>query len=153
MEEQFNIPLNTRFITLDDFKLYSGIDLEAEMKSDGNPSRTAEAFLLRTITRLESYLTARYFRSPEREYKDMTDYQKYHYKLALIEQCMYIYKVGDVTMDSGYDADFGKRTDINYLKQISIAPNAENELMNCGMLSRKMRYGTYGGDGGNGWMY
>ena len=59
MEEQFNIPLNTRFITLDDFKLYSGIDLEVEMRSDGNPSRTAEAFLLRTITRLESYLTAR----------------------------------------------------------------------------------------------
>lgn len=150
--EQFPISTKTRFITLDEFKIYTGIDLEAELKSDGNPSQTAEAFLLRNTNRLETYLMARLFRSPEREFGQMTDFQRYHYKLALIEQSLYIFKTGDISVDSGYDFEFGKRVDQTYLERIFIAPNAKNELMTCGMFSRKIRCGDYGGDN-NGWMY
>lgn len=139
--EQFNISLNTRFVTLDEFKMYTGIDLEIQLKGDDNPSATAEAFLLRNTLRLEAYLCARYFRSPEQEYCGLSDFQKYHYKIALIEQSLYIFKNGDISVDSGYDPDFGSRANGGYLEDTAIARNAKNELMLCGMLSRKIRFG------------
>lgn len=141
--EQFNISLNTRFISLDDFKAYTGIDLAIQLKGDDNPSNTAEAFLLRNSLRLEAYLASNYFRSPEQEFGSMSDFQKYHYKIALIEQSLYIFKNGDVSVDSGYDPDFGARAKGGYLEDIAIARNAKNELMLCGMLSRKIRFGGY----------
>lgn len=151
--EQFNISLNTRFITLDEFKEYTGIDLAVQMKDDDNPSNTAEAFLLRNTERLEAYLESEYFRSPDREFSHMTNYQKYHYKIALIEQSLYIFKNGDISVDSGYEPESGVKASSGYLSDITLSNNAKRELMLCGLLSRKMRGGRGFGGYGDGWLY
>lgn len=150
--EKFNISLNTRFITLDEFKEYTGIDLAVQMKDDDSPSNTAEAFLLRNTERLEAYLESEYFRSPDREFGCMSNYQKYHYKLALIEQSLYIFKNGDISVDSGYEPESGVKVSAGYLSDITLSMNAKRELMLCGLLSRKVRGRNFGGYG-DGWMY
>ena len=40
--------IQTKYITLDDFKVFFGIDLEHELQDSTNPSNDAQAFLMRT---------------------------------------------------------------------------------------------------------
>lgn len=131
--------LNTRYITLDEFKDYTGIDLSIRLKSDDNPSKTAEAFLRRTTDRLEAYIEANYHRVIDKEYPNFTDHQKKNYKLALIEQALYIFKNGDISVDSGYDPEKGIIASKHALNEITLAPNAKNYLLLCGVLTRVLK--------------
>lgn len=131
--------LNTRNITLDDFRDWSGIDLRAQLKGDDNPSNTAQAFLDRVTYRLETYLDATFYRNVAREYPSFTNYQKEHYKHALLEQTLYVFKMGDISVDSGYDPDKGEVASNSTLAQKVIAPNAKQELMLCGVWCRKIK--------------
>ena len=64
-----------------------------------------------------------------------TDYQKYHYKHALLEQAIYIYKNGDISVDSGYDPDKGE---VARPERYAIAPNCKAELRLCGIWNRNI---------------
>ena len=55
--------IQTRYITKDEFKEYSGIDLDATLRDDGNPSNKTNAFLSRIERRVATYLNAHFFRN------------------------------------------------------------------------------------------
>lgn len=144
--------LKSKYITPDDFKEYFGIDLMGEFKEDDNPSNQANAFLLRIENRMSAYLNANFYRNIENEYSKFTDYQKTHYKLALLEQCIYVLRNGDISTDSGYEPDEGEKMNMTRLRNIVIAPNCKDELMLCGLWCRKIRNRARGGLDGW-WMY
>lgn len=145
--------IQTRYITKDEFKEYSGIDLEAQLKSDGNPSNTANAFLARIELRMEAFLNANFFRSVSVEFQKFSDFQKEHYKYALMEQAIYVLRNGDISTDSGYEQEKGKVAEPLYLKGISIAPNAQDQLAMCGLWCRKISGVSRGGDFYGDWGY
>jgi len=124
--------LQSRFITKDDFKEYFGIDLDAELKSDANNSNKAEMFLTRVTNRLEAFLQAQFFKKLDYEYAHFTDYQKEHYKLALLEQALYVFKNGDISVMSGL-VDNNVATTRKQLNEITIGQNCKNELLLCGL--------------------
>lgn len=126
--------LQTKYITLDDFKAFSGIDLREELGTE----EKACAFLVRLETRLASYCDANFNKNVDRQYPCFTDYQKYHYKLALLEQGIYIFKNSDISVDSGYDLDRGEVISREKIVQLSIAPNCKNELLLCGIWNRNI---------------
>lgn len=141
--------LNTRYITLDEFRDWSGIDLAAQLKKDDNPSNTAQAFLERVTYRLETFIDATFYKNIANEYPTFTDYQKEHYKHALLEQVLYVFKMGDISVDSGYDPDKGEVASNSTLAQKTIAPNAKQELLLCGVWCRKIKSrapGLWGND-------
>ena len=119
------LELQTKYITADDFKNYFGVDLGAELNE--NPT----SFLMRIETRMESYLNSMFYRNIEREYPTFSDYQKLHYKLALLEQAMYVTKNGDISVDSGYDPEKGEIISQATIDKIAIGLNAKNELILC----------------------
>lgn len=80
--------LKTKYITLDDFKLFSGIDLVADLGETA-----ANALLYRTELRMAAFLNARMFQDVNLRYPTFTDFQKECYKNALLEQLFYIYKM------------------------------------------------------------
>lgn len=129
----------TKYITPDDFREYFGIDLTLELKSSANPSDTPEAFIKRIENRLETFLDAEFGRRIDTEYPKFTDYQKEHYQLALLEQAIYIFKNGDISVDSGYNLDTGEVADNLTILRKSIAPNTRMELIRCGLWSAKIR--------------
>lgn len=131
--------LNTRDVTLDEFRDYAGIDLSQRLKEDDNSSNTAEAFLLRVGMRMEAYVEANYHRVIENIYPTFTNSQKKNYKLAIIEQALYIFLNGEISTDSGYDPEKGVIASRRALNQIALAPNAKNYLMLCGVLTRKLK--------------
>lgn len=137
--------LKSKYITPNDFKQYFGIDLASELKSDDNPSNTVNAFLCRIEKRLASFIDANFYRNVDREFPKFTDYQKEHYKLALLEQAYYVLTQGDISSDSGYDMDSGIKASRGQLHGIKISDNAREELLLCGLWCRKIQNRNRGG--------
>lgn len=131
--------LKTRYITAEDFKIYFGVDLASEMEDDNNPSNKVDAFLTRIENRMEAFINATFFKLVSVEYPKFTDFQKKHYKLALLEQAYYVFQNGDISTDSGYDLERGEIASNKTLKSKIICENAKNELILCGLRSTKIR--------------
>lgn len=136
--------IRTKYITPDDFKQYFGIDLDLELRNSANPSDTAEAFIMRIEDRIASFIDAEFYRKVDEEYPMFTDYQKQHYAKALLEQAIYVFKNGDISVDSGYDTENGERASNDTIIKKSIAPNCRNELLLCGLWTRKINGSRYG---------
>lgn len=137
--------LLTKYITPDEFKIYFGIDLGAELKGDANPSDKANAFIMRIEDRMEAFLNDHFFKRVTDEWPCFTDWQKENYKKALLEQCIYVFRNGDISVDSGYDPDEGIKVSRNNLTELSIAPNAKMYLELCGLWSRHIKTGSFFG--------
>lgn len=143
--------LKSKYITKDDFKEYWGIDLEVELKTNDNPSDEVDAFLFRIETRIATHLDAKFYRNVDMEYPKFSDYQKEHYKFALLEQAYYVLTQGDLSTDSGFDINEGEKIDRSKIKSIYFSENAIEHLILCGLWCRKIRNRSRGGL--NGWYY
>ena len=125
--------LQTKYISLDEFNEYFNIDLAAEFGT----VEKAKAFLKRIEDRLATFVDSNFNCNIDMKYPCFTDYQKYHYKLALLEQCIYIFKNGDISVDSGYDPEKGEiaaKPGVKY----AIAPNCKDNLRLCGIWNRNI---------------
>ena len=67
--------IQTKYITLDDFKVFFGIDLEHELQDSTNPSNDAQAFLMRTEIEVETMLNCFYGKNVEMEYPKLNIYK------------------------------------------------------------------------------
>lgn len=143
--------IKTKYITPDDFKEYFGIDLELELKASGNPSDTALAFIKRIEDRLATFIDAQFYRRVDEEYPKFTDYQKEHYSLALLEQAIYVFRNGDISVDSGYDYEMGEKASNDTIIKKVIAPNCRQNLLLCGLWTRKIQGGRWRGIWGGLW--
>lgn len=132
--------IKSKYITPEDFLAYTGINLIEELKDDDNPSNKANAFLFRVENRLESYISAYLYKDMNKEFFNFSDFQKEHYKYAIIEQALYVLKNGDISVDSGYDFESNKVVIKKAeLEQRIIGINAKNELMRIGIWNRNIR--------------
>ena len=122
-----------KYITADEFREYTGVDLDQELRDTSNPSNKVSAFLMRVEDRMEVFMNTHFFKNVGEIYPKMTDEQKAHYKLALIEQAYYIFKNGDIYSDSGYDPDKGIIASKHALTELTIAPAARDHLRMTGL--------------------
>lgn len=123
--------LQTKYISLDEFEEYFSIDLRAEFGEEIK----ALAFLKRIEDRLETFVDSNFNANINMRYPRFTDYQKEHYKHALLEQAIYVFKNGDISVDSGYDPERGE---IARTEKYAIAPNCKAELRLCGIWNRNI---------------
>lgn len=133
--------LQTKYITLDEFTQYfPEIPLVRSLGSE----EKALAFLKRIEDRLSSFINGAFNRNIEIEYPVFSEFQKEHYKLALLEQVLYVFKNGDISADSGYDPDTLAMIDRKKLKGITISPNTIDHLRECGIWNRNLRSSRMG---------
>lgn len=123
--------LQTKYITKDEFEEYFGINLSSELGGDMEAIR----FIKRVEDRLATFVDSNFNANIDMKYPYFTDYQKYHYKLALLEQCIYIFKNGDISVDSGYDPEKGE---VARPERYVIAPNCKDNLRLCGIWNRNV---------------
>ena len=123
--------LQTKYITKDEFEEYFGINLSSELGGDMEAIR----FIKRVEDRLATFVDSNFNANIDMKYPCFTDYQKYHYKLALLEQCIYIFKNGDISVDSGYDPEKGE---VARPERYVIAPNCKDNLRLCGIWNRNV---------------
>ena len=134
--------LQTRYITADEFLQYTGINLREELNDTSNGSDKVNAFLKRTEDRMEAFLNAKFFKNVSDLYPEFSEFQKKHYKLALLEQAYYVFKNGDISSDSGYNQETLEIANQRKLRALTVAPNAINHLRLTGLWS-----GFIGGKG------
>lgn len=125
----------TKYITADEFREYTGVNLEAELRDTSNPSNKVNAFLKRIEDRMEVFMNTHFFKNINEYWPKFTDFQKEHYKLALIEQAYYTFKNGDIYSDSGYDPEKGIIASKHALSELTIAPAAKDHLRMTGLWS------------------
>ena len=131
--------IKSRYVNADEFKIYSGIDLAQNFNGNANPSDQVEGFIFRVETLLENWINAQFFRTITQEFPKLTDNQKKYYKIALMEQMIYILRNGDITTDSGYNMTSGKIADVNDINKIIICRNTLDALKCAGILTTKIR--------------
>ena len=137
--------LLTKYITADEFREYTGVDLEAELRDTSNPSNKVNAFLKRIEDRMEVFLNSHFFKNVNELYPRFSNEQKYHYKLALIEQAYYVFKNGDISTDSGYDPERGIIISKHAKNEITLCENAKNHLRMTGLWSAHIGSGGFFG--------
>jgi len=137
----------TRYITADEFKQYFGIDLQIELPNGDNESGKVAAYLTRIENRLEAWINANYFYNVTQFWETLNNYQKEQYKYALLEQAYYVLRMGDISVDSGYDKERGIIAGRSTINELSVAPNAMLHLENGGFLNTRIvkRGGYYQG--------
>lgn len=129
------ISFKSKYITADEFKGYFGMDLGLALKDDDNKSNKSNAFLKRIEDNVERYLNANYNQNVELLYPAFTDFQKQHYKNALLQQAYYELRNSNISSDSGYDLDKGVVTDKAVLHNLTLGNATIDELRISGLLN------------------
>lgn len=135
-----------RFVTVDDYKNYWGEDLRAILGGgDVNISNQAEIFLARVEDRLMNWIDNNTFRRTK--YENLRGEQLENFKKAILTQAKYIFRNGDLGIDSGYDAEKGKIVSRADLVELEVCQAAINYLSNAGLFNLKLknRVRTYAG--------
>lgn len=140
-----------QFVTVDDFKNYWGLDLRNLLRSDDNESNQAERFLARVEDRLMNWIDNHTFR--RLSYTSLTSYQTENWKKAILTQAMYLYKNGDLGIDSGYDSEKGIVVARSDLIELEVCQATIDYLSNAGLfnLNVKNRARTLNGYPGTGY--
>lgn len=133
------LQIKTRFINCDDVQIYFGVDLRSKFSESGNPNESATAFIMRLEDRMEAFVEGNFHRKVY--YDQMSDYQKECWRKALLEQAIYIYRNGDISVGSGFDYENGETASNETIVEKSVAPNAKMYLKMCGLWCRHIGNG------------
>jgi hypothetical protein len=125
--------MEPQFITPDDFENYWGINLREKLKDNANSSNKANIFLKRVELRVMNWIDSNTFRVTS--WENLTDFQLEHFRIALLEQSMYIYRNSDLALDSAYDPEKGFVAENGKLKAIEICEPCLRELKLAGLYN------------------
>ena len=129
-------------VTPEEFKEYFGIDLEERLAlgfGGGNPSNEQYAYIKRQRVRLNTFIDYYFGVSGGKIgdcYGEPTDYQKFHYKMALLEQIYYTLTNGEISTRSGIDENMDATISQGELEGRSICIEAKRHLVLCGLYNR-----------------
>ena len=124
-----------QFVTVDDFKNYWGMDLRNMLRSDDNESNQAERFLARVEDRLMNWIDNNTFRRLKYEDLHLNPRQYENWQKAILTQAMYMFKNGDLGIDSGYDSERGIITARHDLVELEVCQAAIDYLSNAGLFN------------------
>ena len=131
------IPTKAKFVSTEDFKTYTGIDLSEELREDRSP----DMFLRDCENELINYVNLQSWR-PISEYiyfHEYTTEQMDALREAILIHARYVLYNGDVMENNGIDPETGVRFGKRERDEASIAPNAIDLLKVNGILSLVMR--------------
>ena len=129
--------IGPKFITIDDFNNYWTVNLQNMLRTSANESNQAEMFLARVERRLMAYIDNNTFR--RYKYEELSGNQLEAFKEAIVVQAMYVYKNGDLGMDSGYDSERGLVVKRAELVELYVCQDAIDILSNAGLWNMVMK--------------
>lgn len=133
--------LKSRYINNDNFREYTGRDLEQEYQQAGetNPSLAVERFIARVELRLVAYINKMFNKQIDSEWFCWSEKQKLNFKYALCEQIEYMLINGDIALDSGYDRKEGAKIGRAHLNEITLCEPCLTFLHNVGLTYRGIK--------------
>ena len=139
------IEFKPKYVTVDDFNNYHNMNLRDMLLSYGNDSYAAEKFLFKVETQLLNWIDNVTFRRKNWNQLNAKQYQ--NLQLAILEQAMYVFKNGDISLDSGYNPEQGIIAQRGQLNRLRVSQAAIDYLSNAGLynLVVKNRPRTFSG--------
>lgn len=125
------------FVTGDMFLAYTGINLDDKLRHNDNDSDRVNTFLFRVENRLMSWIDKNTFRVYD--YYHLTPFQLEKFQCAILEQALYMWRNGDIAMDSGYDQERGMVADNRMLEEITVCRPCINFLTQAGLFNLKIK--------------
>jgi len=129
--------ITTKYITRQDYKDFSGIDLQLELKDNDDASNKVNIFLSQIENWCETHI--QYVTAQKIDFNLLEPESLVHFKKGVLYQTQYVLRNGDLTTDSGYNPEAGPIVEPNFLQAISLSPNAKMEFMLAGLYTRKLR--------------
>lgn len=125
------------YVSVEDFKAYTGIDLHEELSEDNDPNlwlRDAEDQIINYVN-LQSWrpITKWIYENK------FTEEQVDAFRQAILLQAKYMFYNGNVMMNNGIDPEDGVKMKPSDREHASISPDATNMLINYGIISLTMR--------------
>ena len=133
--------LKSRYINNDNFREYTGRDLEQEyqLAGDSNQSAAVDRFIARVELRLVAYINKMFNKQIDSDWFYWSEKQKLNFKYALCEQIEYMLINGDIALDSGYDKKEGAKIGKAHLTEITLCEPCLAFLHNVGLTYRGIR--------------
>lgn len=147
------IDMKPQYVTPEDFLNYFGIDLNENLKGD-NDSFKADSFLRRVEDRIMAWVDANTYRNflweqLRDDYKAPNSYRQYFvneqkdlWKKAILNQAMYVFRNGEIGLDSGYDMEKGIVAKDNDLGTIEICRPSIDFMKRAGILNHVVKNGV-----------
>lgn len=129
--------MEPKFVTADLFLNYTGMDLSDKLRSSDNVSNQVNIFLFRVEKRLMAWIDKNTFRVIP--WNKLTPHQLENFQYAIMEQAQYMWKNGDIALDSGYDQESGIRADIHALQELVVCQPCIDFLITAGLFNLKMK--------------
>lgn len=128
-----------KFVTVDDYKNFSGKDLRNQLKSDDNESNQAERFLYLVEEHLMTWIDHKTFRKVG--FDCLTPYQLEKFQLAILYQAQYTFKQGSLALglENGVDAERGVVITDEQISQTEVCHAAIEHLSVAGLFNLKIK--------------
>lgn len=137
--------LNRLLVSPEEFQQYTGINLVFRLVEgnmvDGDSHAAAQAFIERIQRRLNNYIDTHFSGNIGKFYFKPSDNQRYHYKLAVIEQVLYIFSNTAITESMGLNDDGYPILSKNDIRQREIGIECQRELELAGLWTRSLNSG------------
>jgi len=126
------------FVSPADFKNYWGIDLDLELRDQGTELDSSKSmmFLIQVEDRLESWIDSNTFRNYT--WDELSGDDREAMQKAVLAQAMYVFKNGNLSLDSGYDPQRGSVIAKKDLQNIEVCSEAVDILKAAGLYSRSI---------------
>lgn len=135
----------TKYITPNDYLNYFGENLDSILPPDDKPSGKADRFIKQVEDEVAMMLEVCCFKRIDEEYYELTDHQKYCYKMALLMQAKYKIKNGNLANESGYNPNSGRNITTGELEQIELSRQTRKYLSLAGLWTTKIKTTWRGG--------
>ncbi len=125
------------FLTFEaDMLSRKGMNLSTRIEDDDDAPNKVERFIDRVLMIVEAEISRynMYF-----DYAKLTEKQQDLFYEACLEQALYLYILGDMSLISGYDPINNTVVSIEEIRKRAMSPNAKQLLMSAGLLFRGVR--------------
>lgn len=137
-----DINLANMVVTPEEFEMHTGINLVFRLVNenmvDGDSYASAQIFIKKIQRRLNNYIDTHFNGGIGATYAKASDAQMYHYKLAVIEQVLYIFNNTSITESMGLNDDGYKALSRWDIKQREIGIECQRELEMAGLWNRNL---------------
>lgn len=131
------LKLKAQFVSTEDFKVYTGIDLDEELIGNTSP----DLFLRDCEDEIINYVNLQSWRNVSFWIDNhlLTNEQMDMFREAILIHAKYVFENGDVLGNNGIDPEQGVKFGSYERNEASIAPNAINKLKMAGIITLVMR--------------